>query len=374
MKITQKKADALRTRLALVSPALALVVFLNLSAGQGSLKHRDPAVRRLYAELADKGWITYSAKTADGDFDIFVARPNGTGVRNITNTPAANELGPRFFPDGRKIMYRRVDSWNPKQDYRDLTAGVLMISNADGSNPMAVGKEGEFPCASLSPDAKQIACLYKKEGKIKIFDLETRRMLKEVPRQGIFMQPSWSPDGREFCGTANVEGRDWNIVTYALDSAKFTVISRVLNCTPDWFPDSTACIFSHRNPNLASDDGGEAARKTGQDVGASWTMLMMADRAGKDRKLVVAEQYRHLYFACVSPDSKYVIYCRPEVDSTLTGLMAVVRLADTPIVDGTWLAVEKQYAVNAKRGPVLHLDLPPAFDPHWTYASLGGKK
>jgi hypothetical protein len=102
-------------------------------------------------------------------------------------------------------------------------------------------------------------------------------------------------------------------------------------------------------------------------------MIMMADREGKDRRLVVAEQYRHLYFACVSPDNKYVIYCRPEKDGSLTGTMAVVRLADTPIIDGPWRAVEKQYAPNAKRGPVLHLDLPASFHPHWTYARLGGK-
>jgi hypothetical protein len=353
-----------------------ILIFTSLQGGAREQKRetRDPGVKKLYDELSNKGWIVCAAKTEKGDYDLFLLRPNGTGVRNITNTPGTNELGARFLPDGRKIMYRRVDSLNPKQDYRDLTAGVLMIANADGSNPVAVGKEGEFPGASLSPDAKQIACLYKKEGKIKIFDLETRRMMKEIPRQGIFMQLNWSPDGRELCGAANVEGRDWNIVTYGIDSGKLALISRVLNCTPDWFPDSTACIFSHRNPSLASDDGGDAAKKTGQDVSASWTMLMMADRAGKDRRLVVAEQYRHLYFACISPDSKYVIYCRPEIDGSLTGLMAVVRLADTPIIDGTWLAVEKQYARNAKNGPVLHLDFPPAFDPHWIYASLGGNK
>jgi hypothetical protein len=102
-------------------------------------------------------------------------------------------------------------------------------------------------------------------------------------------------------------------------------------------------------------------------------MIAMADREGKDRKLVVAEQYKHLYFATLSPDNKYVIYSRLDKDGSLAGPMAIVRLADTPIIDGSWLAVEKQYAKNAKRGPILHLDLPPAFHPNWTYAKLGGR-
>jgi hypothetical protein len=146
-----------------------------------------------------------------------------------------------------------------------------------------------------------------------------------------------------------------------------------LNCTPDWFPDSRGCIFSHRNTSLASDDGGAAAKKIANDPNYSWTMLMMADREGKERKLVVAEQFKHLYFACVSPDNKYVIYSRLDKDGSLAGPMAVIRLADTPIIDGSWMAVEEQYAKHAKRGPILHLDLPPGFHPYWTNAKLGGE-
>ncbi len=344
------------------------------TAGDAKGAIKDPQVRKLSAELADKGWIVFSAKSEKGDYDLFVSRPNGTSLRNITQTPDFNELGARFLPDGKRIIYRRVSTLKPNVDYRELTYGVLVIANADGSNPRTLGGEGDYPWATLSPDSKQLACLYKKEGKIRVYDVDTLKMVKEVPRQGIFWQLGWSPDGKEFCGTANVQGEDWNIVTYNIASDKLTLISRILDCTPDWFPDSRGCIYSHRNPGLASDDGGAAAQKIGQSgTNYSWTMIAMADREGKDRKLVVAEQYKHLYFATLSPDNKYVIYSRLDKDGSLAGPMAIVRLADTPIIDGSWLAVEKQYATNAKRGPVLHLDLPPAFHPNWTYAKLGGR-
>ena len=352
--------------------------YLNLALMTGEARAEtrginNPEVKKLYNELADKGWIIFSAKTEKGDYDLFISRPNGSHLRNLTRTPGTNELGARLFPDRKRILYRRIETMKPKVDYRELDRGVLTIANADGSNSRAVGAEGDYPWATLSPDGKQIACLYRKEGKIRIFDLQSLKMVRELPRQGIFWQLGWSPDGKEFCGTANVEGREWNIVTYGVESGKLTLISRVLNCTPDWFPDSRGCIYSHRNTSLASDDGGAAAKKIANDPNYSWTMLMMADREGKERKLVVAEQFKHLYFACVSPDNKYVIYCRLDKDGSLAGPMAVIRLADTPIIDGSWTAVEEQYAKHAKRGPILHLDLPPGFHPYWTNAKLGGK-
>jgi hypothetical protein len=356
--------------------ALSFLTLASLCGDARAAKReiKDPAEKKLYNELADKGWIIFSAKSEKGDYDLFISRPNGSELRNITRTPECSELFARFLPDGKRILYRRVNAFNPKVDYREHVAGVLVIANADGSNPRTLGREGDYPWATLSPDGKQMACLYKNEGVIRIFDFATLKMIKEMPRQGIFQQLGWSPDGKQFCGTANVAGQDWNVVTYGVDSGKVTLISRVLNCTPDWFPDSRGCIYSHRNPALMSDDGGTAAKKIGQSgTDYSWTMIMRADREGKDRNLVVAEQYKHLYFSTLSPDNKYVIYARLDKDGSLAGPMAIIRLADTPIVDGSWLAVEQQYAKNPHRGPILHLDLPDAFHPNWTYAKVGGK-
>jgi hypothetical protein len=357
---------------------LLALSFLNLRLLSGEARAqgraiKDPEVKKLYNELADKGWIIFSAKSENGDYDLFISRPNGSGLRNITRTPDFNELGARFLPDGKRIIYRRVNKLKPRADYRELTYGVLVIANADGTNPRTLGGEGDYPWATLSPDTQQLACLYKREGKIRIFDLQTLKMVKELPRRGIFWQLDWSPDGKEFCGTANVAGRDWSIVTYGIESSKVTPLSRAFNCTPDWFPDSRGCIYSHRNTTLMSDDGGAAAKRVSRDRYYSWTMIMMADREGKERKLVVAEQYKHLYFACISPDNKYVIYSRLDRDGNLAGPMAVIRLADAPIIDGSWRAVEEQYAPHAKRGPILYLAIPAGFHPNWTYAKLGGE-
>src|SRR6266480_1777416 len=74
----------------------------------GGLTAADPKAGQLAEEVGSKGWIVFSAKTDKGDWDLFVMRPDGSHRRNLTNTPGYNEIGGRFSPDGRRILYRRI--------------------------------------------------------------------------------------------------------------------------------------------------------------------------------------------------------------------------------------------------------------------------
>jgi Tol biopolymer transport system component len=334
------------------------------AAGTASANGNDsPAnVGALAKEVAHKGWILFSAQTPAGDYDLFLARPDGSAKRSLTQTPDLNEYGGRFSPDNKRMIYRRKpkptepvqgqivnhDSWGAR--------GTLVIANADGSNPQPQGEDGEFPWASWSPNGKQIACLYKREGVIRIFELESKKLVKEIPRQGIFQQMFWSPDGQRLCGTANVNGHDWNVVSLDLDSGKVTLLTRNLNCTPDWFQqDSHRVIYSNRTEGLATDYG--------------WTMLMQATADGKSRTLIYGERGRHIYYGCTSPDDKYAIFARPESDGGTDANMAIIRLADAPIIVPDDYVELKSLYPNAKSGPVLQLDQP-GFEPHWTYAEV----
>jgi Tol biopolymer transport system component len=317
-----------------------------------------PEVAKLAKEVATLGWIAFAAKSEKGDYDLFIARPDGSHLKNITNTPESSEFGVRFSPDGKQMLYRRIP--RGQEISHDLWGqfGTLLLANADGSNPVAQGKDGELPWASWSPDGREIACLYKSEGKIRIFDFATQRMVREMPRQGIFQQLFWSPDGKSLVGTANLKGQDWNIVSIDLATEKLTLLSRDLNCTPDWFNDSRRVIYSSRRPGLADNDG--------------WTMLMQATADGKSRTLVYGERAKHIYFGCTSPDDRYAIFSIMPHDSMIETPMALVRLADTPIIAPGYPELKELYP-GAKEGPVLHLaNLPEGFEPHWTRAEIGG--
>jgi Tol biopolymer transport system component len=323
---------------------------------------RDPAAEKLARDVADLGWLLFAGKSAQGDYDLFVCRPDGSKLRNLTNTPASNEFNARFSADGSKLLYRRIPRTEAINHTLHGQFGEFVTANSDGTHPVVHGKPGEFPWASWSPDGKQIACLHKAEGKIRIFELGSKKLLREMPSYGVFQQLYWSPDGKRLCGCANVAGADWNIVDIELATGKVTLLSRNLNCTPDYFHDSARVIHSHRQPGLAD--------------GYGWTMVMQASVDGKRRTLVYAERERHVYWSCTSPDDQYAVFSIFPEDSGIDGEMAIVRLADTPIVVSPGVPYKelKEIYPNAKEGPVLRLtNVPPGFEPHWASANLADK-
>jgi Tol biopolymer transport system component len=83
------------------------------------------------------GTIAFSSNR-DGAFEIFVTKPDGTGVKKLTEPPE-NKTMPFFSPDGRKIAYLSIRE--EKEEGRKGTlrgmmkheASTLWIMNADGS-------------------------------------------------------------------------------------------------------------------------------------------------------------------------------------------------------------------------------------------------
>ena len=141
-----------------------------------SLDKKCDAVEKLRYEISDKGWIVYCARGDNGSWDLFLCRPDGSQQRNITNTPDFEEAGPRLNADGSKLLYRRMIRWTVIGHDKWGFQGQLMIAEADGNNPVAVGKDKEYPWASWSPDGKKIACLYPKG--IEILDLATKKVVR----------------------------------------------------------------------------------------------------------------------------------------------------------------------------------------------------
>ena len=326
----------------------------------------DARAAGLAREVAHDGWIVYSAKTAKGDWDLFLMRPDGSHRRNITNTPDFNEIGGRFSPDGRKILYRRIPPTTKVNHDTWGRSGVLVVANADGSAPIVYG---EFPWASWSPDGKQVACLTVKG--VEFRDLESKRVLRTLDRKGIFQQLFWSPDGHWLTATANAYGESWTIVRMNAATGDTNAASKFQNCTPDWFPDSQRVIYSSR-PTQQGDDGGLLAKAAGRKPGYGWTQLWMADADGKQNSMLYGEAGRHIYGGAVSPDGKYVVFTRSLTDGNEdTAEIGLIRLSDAPVVAGDSRALRQRHP-KAKDGPVLALG--PGWEPHWTRTEIGGGK
>lgn len=347
--------------------AYLLAATLICSAGEQT-RTRNPREASLAAELRTRGWIAYSALTDKGDWDLFLTRPDGSRGRNLTNTQDYHELGVRFSPDGRRILFRRLAKATKLNHSTFGALGQLMMANADGSGAQAVGADGEFPWASWGPGGAQIACLTKSG--IEFRDVATRKLVRKLDRKGIYMQLVWSPDGQWLTGPANSYGENWTVVRLSAGSGEVNAVSKFQNCTADWFPDSKRLIYSSRPANQ-TDEGG-LSKASGQKPDYGWTQLWMASGDGVERRLVYGEDGRHVYGGNISPDGKYVLFTTASRDGGMTdALIHLMRLKDAPVIGGASPSLRRKHP-DAKEGPVMRLTA--GWEPHWSFASVGGSK
>jgi dipeptidyl aminopeptidase/acylaminoacyl peptidase len=304
----------------------------------------------LSSELHSKGWIAFSAQTAQGDWDLFLIRPNGSDRHPLTTTPDYNEAGVRFSPDGMRILYYRMSRTNAV-DNNTYGTYDLVLADSNGKNQILFGSN--FPWACWGPDARQIACLL--PSGIQILDVATRKIIRILPRQGIVQQLTWSPDGKSFVGTANGLGQFWNIGRLPAVQGKIMAVSEIdrYNCTADWCPDSHHIVYARgiipKHPGRAE--------------------LWLASDDGHEKEMLYAEEARHIYGACPSPDGEYLLFTRSVEDLGAVGksqtTLAIIRRSETPMLGDNSPALHAQYP-NAKR--TNRLDLGPGWEPHWTYS------
>ncbi|MCW5979462.1 MAG: PD40 domain-containing protein [Bryobacteraceae bacterium] len=342
---------------------LAVLLSISCSTREGGASggvdpaRRGPEEAALAKEVAGMGWIAFGARTPAGDWDLFVMRPHGSDLRNLTNTPEYNEAAPRFSPDGRKLFYRRLAKGKQIDGNRYGMQGEPVISGSDGANPRAIGGEGDYPWATWGPDGTQVACLAPKG--ISFVDLASGKTVRTMDRKGIFQQLSWSPDGKWLTGVANI-GEVWTIVRMDVATGDLKPVHDYQNCTPHWFSDSRRLLFGYR-----------PAGQEDENKGAGWTQLYSAQSDGAEVGLVYGEDGVHIYGNMPSPDGRYVVFTRSveeDGDPHNAGSpMAIMRLSDAPAVGGESRVLRKRHP-EAKDVTLLHL--PVGWKPYWAMVDL----
>jgi Tol biopolymer transport system component len=118
----------------------------------------------------------------DGDLDIYAMNVDGTAARRLTTTPGYDG-GPFFSPDGSQIVYRAYHPQTPEelQDYQNLLRDNLLrpskleifVMNADGANQRQITNNGAANFAPFfHPNGKKIIfCSNLADAKRRNFDL-----------------------------------------------------------------------------------------------------------------------------------------------------------------------------------------------------------
>jgi Tol biopolymer transport system component len=85
--------------------------------------------------------LAFNGDTAAGDFELWVMRADGSGRRNVTNSPDSGDGGGAWSPDGRTLLFGsdRDDDGNPEDADHDLYA-----MRADGGRQRNITRDPYF--------------------------------------------------------------------------------------------------------------------------------------------------------------------------------------------------------------------------------------
>ncbi|MCI0421201.1 MAG: hypothetical protein L0312_18575, partial [Acidobacteria bacterium] len=110
----------------------------------------------------DASLIAYGAVDADGRQQIFVVKPDGTGIRRLTQEGKQNFF-PAWSPDGKRLAFTSDRSGSLQ----------IWVLEADGSNPRQLTTEGENVVPTWSPDGKRLAFASNRSGHFEIWAMES---------------------------------------------------------------------------------------------------------------------------------------------------------------------------------------------------------
>jgi Tol biopolymer transport system component/tRNA A-37 threonylcarbamoyl transferase component Bud32 len=190
----------------------------------------------------DGEWVVfYSRDQPEGD--IYVSRPDGTGLRQLTSDPAIDRV-PRWSPD---------KTWVAFFSNRSGALAVWKIRAADGSGLQQVTETGGV--VAWAPDSARMATTEIAPFAGFPLVVDAGRPWKEqkperLPRPDRALHPfvpnAWSPDGSKLAGMIGFSDRGGNgVVLYTFATGTYERLTD-FGEWPVWLGDSRRLLFVNR--------------------------------------------------------------------------------------------------------------------------------
>ena len=228
---------------------LAFAVLAATAAGFLGLRAaftRAPLGPAIDSNVSPNGRIVFSRVGGDGHYHLFVARPDGTDVEQLTHG-ATDDTDPAFSPDGRWITVVRIGS-----------DGAEQVETVSFDRPDGPAREPQFSSMSPQPawsaDGSMIAV---REGNsqepsgtallIVPFDGDSHVAHLAGPGADL-AHPSWSPDSRivfALLGSEDNGETGWDLATVSSDGGGFRWLLREAGdqTAPAWSPDGSRIAY-----------------------------------------------------------------------------------------------------------------------------------
>ena len=199
----------------------------------------------------DGNWIAFHQE-AEGKWDVFKIKSDGTELMKLTDHPASDSL-PNWFPDGKSLIFRTTRNG-------DSSLSEIYRMNADGSDqtPLKIEK-GYLGWSTVSPDGTSLVYSCNRQqlrgGTLNLCaanaDGSNEKLLLE--RSGNNVHAAFSPDGKRVAFVANSDG---NPEIYLMNSDGTNLLRLTRNLANDANPafssDGKTIVFSsNRNGKFA---------------------------------------------------------------------------------------------------------------------------
>jgi TolB protein len=257
---------------------------------------RPEASATVHLPLTGNGTISFAsdAYAGQGNWDIYVMNPDGTGLTRLTSDPNV-ESRPAWSPDGTKIAFERATL--------DGGDSGIYVMNADGSGVKDLTGAAGGSKPAWSPDGKRIA--FARGSELYVMNADGSQVTQLTHSgEGVADYPAWSPDGARIAFTSGIGNQGALFIVNQDGSGLLRIFIERDPGVADllrpgsWSPDGSKILFERAPTSNAKD----------RSVAGIWSIT--PDGAG----LIRVDANRTDGFASWSPDGTKILFIRDDRD------------------------------------------------------------